>query len=584
VSPFVQLSGTVGSIWSDGTDIFVLENGATSSALQRIALQTGAISRVAVVPKAGTTDGAIWGQNGLLFLAYGFAIRAVNPANGDIPLVVGDVQIAGDTDGSGSSARFPAAYSVWGDGRDLYVADGTIRRISVAAGIPFGVPASGFQSSFTNRTGPLTISYARVRSTSNNVMPDGIAIFSFRREGVLVSETAVRAMLPLQSGRIFVEIEGNTNTGIAFANPNDRPASVNFYFTGAGGERLRDGSFTLPANGQIAAFLDQAPFLAPAGAGTFSFNASSPVGAVALLGLTNERSEFLMTTLPVVQTGSSPTGLVVLPHFAVGGGWSTRVLLVNPIEDTIAGELRVFTPEGIEQGRIPYRVAPEASEALPVPAFKDGLFVGSIYVVPDAGTTLPVASTVFSYAVGGVTVTQNGIAQTSTSRSLNLFVESVGAFGSPDSRRTGIVVANAGPFAEFVRMDLVVNSVAIPTGTMTVPAHGQIAKFLQEISGFEKLPASFEGTLRIWISPEVWNENGNGGISFMGLRGAYNTRGDFLIASLPALDLERPADNGERIFPHIVNGDGYTTQFILLSNPGAAGEILLMTQDGSVLR
>jgi hypothetical protein len=582
VSPFVQLSGALGSLWSDGRDLFVLENGA-SSALQRIALETGAISRLALIPKTSTIEGAIWGQSGWLFVAHGLVIRAVNLANGDIQLVAGDAEVPGDTDGPGSGARFPAAYSVWGDGRDVYVADGTVRRISVVAGTPFSVAASGFRSWFTNRQGPLTVSYARVVSPSSNVMPEGIAIFSFRQGGMLISETAVPATLPLQSGRIFVEIVGSTNTGIAFANPNDRATTVNFYFTGASGERLRDGSFTLPANGQFAAFMDQVPFLAPAGARTFSFSASSPVGAVALLGLINERSEFLMTTLPVVQTGSSPTAPFVLPHFAVGAGWSTRVLLVNPTEATITGELRVLAPEGIEQGRVSYRVGPGTAEAVAVPALKDGLFAGSIRIVSDPGTILPVASTVFSYAVGGVTVTQNGISQANTSHALNLFVESAGAFGSPGSRRTGIAVANAGPLPESVRLDLVVNGVAVAPVNVRVPGGGQIARFLHEIPGFENLPATFEGTLKISILHEVYNDYGNGGISVIGLRGAYNERGDFLVTSLPALDLETPVVNGERIFPHIVSGDGYTTQFILLSRPAAAGEILVMTQDGVLL-
>ena len=55
---------------------------------------------------------------------------------------------------------------------------------------------------------------------------------------------------------------------------------------------------------------------------------------------TNERGEFLMSTLPVIDTTTVPaTGTVVVPHFADGGGWITQVLLVNPTEEPMSGSL-----------------------------------------------------------------------------------------------------------------------------------------------------------------------------------------------------------------------------------------------------
>jgi len=53
------------------------------------------------------------------------------------------------------------------------------------------------------------------------------------------------------------------------------------------------------------------------------------------------------------------------------------------------------------------------------------------------------------------------------------------------------------------------------------------------------------------------------------LRGTYNECGDFLIATMPYVD-EDVSDTGtEKVFPHIVSGDGYSTQFILMSGTAA---------------
>ena len=71
--------------------------------------------------------------------------------------------------------------------------------------------------------------------------------------------------------------------------------------------------------------------------GTFTFTANIPVAAIALRGVVNERSEFLMATLPVAPLTAPTTGTVYIPHFADGGGWTTQVILVNPTDAPIGG-------------------------------------------------------------------------------------------------------------------------------------------------------------------------------------------------------------------------------------------------------
>ena len=67
---------------------------------------------------------------------------------------------------------------------------------------------------------------------------------------------------------------------------------------------------------------------------------------IALRGLTNERSEFLITTLPVAELSAAMGRTVVFPHFADGGGWTTQLILVNPTDSTLTGTFYYYVQSG----------------------------------------------------------------------------------------------------------------------------------------------------------------------------------------------------------------------------------------------
>src|SRR5215510_417694 len=173
----------------------------------------------------------------------------------------------------------------------------------------------------------------------------------FRQNDILTSEAGVAASSLIQSGRVYAEIGGPVNTGLAIANPNSQPATVSFYFV------LHDdidifarGSTTILPNGQVSKFLNESPFNGPSHSGplvafrgTFTFSSSVPIAVIALRGTTNERGEFLITTLPVVDLDApSPAGTIAIPHFANGGGWKTQIVLVNPGDRALAGTVQFF--------------------------------------------------------------------------------------------------------------------------------------------------------------------------------------------------------------------------------------------------
>jgi hypothetical protein len=442
-----------------------------------------------------------------------------------------------------------------------------------------------------------TLGVGHVRINQGGAVAAGFATFGFRRDNVLVSEATVPAADLVTEGRIYAEIGDGVDTGVALVNGTNAPVDIAFYFTDANGVVSGPNVVTVPARGQLVRFLSQAPFNAPAGlVGSFTFFAlgldpNTKVSAIAVRGFTNERGDFLMTTLPIAPVGSP---LVAngntLSHFASGQGWSTQVVLVNQTDAALDGTITFLDQSGQpatidsasgSASSFNYRIPAKGAWRLRT-ADTGTLRVGSVRVsssVPSAD--LPAAFLIFSYRSGNVTVSAAGVPAVRAANATRLFVEAVAPLG-PGSLRTGIAIAN--PNSAPVRVTLEVTnldgSATSFRGTLDIPAGGQVARFLNEIAGFESLPIPFQGVLRMTAS--------SGSIAVIGLRGRYNERGEFLASTLPTVNENDPYFNmvlqyAQFEFPHFADGGGYSTQFVLFSgwnSGGVSGTLEFLTPAG----
>jgi len=87
----------------------------------------------------------------------------------------------------------------------------------------------------------------------------------------------------------------------------------------------------------------------------------------------------------------------------------------------------------------------------------------------------------------------------------------------------------------------------------------------------------FKGVLRASTTNPV--------ISVLGVRSRWNERGDFIFTTTPATNENAPAGS-QLMFPHIVNGGGYSTQFIMFSGTPSQptnGNLQIYSQTGSSL-
>src|SRR5439155_3765228 len=166
----------------------------------------------------------------------------------------GNAYIAGFT----TSTNFPTANPL----QPTYAGglnDGWVAKISELTR-PYTITDRGGVSFSGHGTSALTTGYVRIQPNTSSMTPPAVAILGFRQNNVLINEAAMPATAPVTSGRIYAEVSGQVKTGVAIANGNNQAVTANFYFTNDAGQDSGQGSISIPANGQIARFLNEPPF------------------------------------------------------------------------------------------------------------------------------------------------------------------------------------------------------------------------------------------------------------------------------------------------------------------------------------
>ena len=349
--------------------------------------------------------------------------------------------------------------------------------------------------------------------------------------------------------------------------------TITFVLIDLTGAVVKTGSRTINPRSQVAEFLTEAPYLSGNGfQGTLTFTSTLSVGVIALRSFTNERNDFLITTLPVIDLSLAVSlGTQVIPHFAVGDGWTTQILLINPTDAPQTGTVQFFGPgsgstpgaaitvsvDGASSSIVAYTIAGRSSRRLVVTPAASGLTYGSVRVIPANSGPAPTPLVIFGYKPGQFTLSEAGV-PVITGTAFRMYVEASAA----PVILSGIAASNNTNAAVTATLELMTLA-GVPVGTSVtraIPANGQIVGYLSDF--FPTLPQPFKGTLRVSIS--------SGAVSVVALRQRYNERGDYLITTTPPSIENRSPVATARSFPHIVNGGGYTTQFVLFS--GTAGQ------------
>src|SRR2546427_4926346 len=146
-----------------------------------------------------------------------------------------------------------------------------------------------------------------------------------------------------------------------------------------------------------------------------SFTASSPVAVIGLRGFENERSEVLLSTLPVTDWPARRNHPVVFPHVADGGGLSSRIILTNPTDQTLTGRLQFISQSGqawsvVLDGQagtaFDYSIPAQGSKTFVTANASADVHIGWIRVVPATGAAYPAGVLIFSFRPAGVVITE----------------------------------------------------------------------------------------------------------------------------------------------------------------------------------
>jgi hypothetical protein len=497
-----------------------------------------------------------------------------------------------------NSGDFPVANPIQGGnagGVDTFVA--RIITSDIVNSVPFLTTAQGAASVTTaNNSQNPTFGFATAAAV-NGPAPVGFAMISLTQLGHTVSEVAIPSTPLTQFGRFFAEVTAQARSVISIANPNDDDAGVDFFFTNDSGDSSVFVHEDIGAHSQFSVFVSDPPFsLAQGTAGTLSFSSSVPVASTAFSALTNERSETVISNMPIADQTQPLAGVVNIPHFADGGGWRTSVVLVNLSEDQINGTITfVDQGSGITPGMpvavqvgddvVPtygYDIPPRSFQRIETAGSADQLTVGWIQVVPNPGTSTPQSTAVLTFVQSGITVTQVPFQGQLPQTTFRFYAETDGGnfdAGEPNSTRSAFALANPFPTPATVQLN-VANLDGSPSGltsTLQIPPDGQVAMFIHQVPGFANLPIPFRGVLTV-------NTTSGQGIVAGGIRGLYNEISTFLAATDGPI-IENGGTPSVLVFPHTAEGGGYSTQFILLNRSAqpSFGVLGFFRQNGDAL-
>jgi hypothetical protein len=226
-------------------------------------------------------------------------------------------------------------------------------------------PLSAAPGSVSDLEGPVQVGYVIITPVTSAGLPvDGssglVAFETFgEKKGNTMMPTGVLPSSMTMSAMLFVNTSGrlSRDVGVAVANPSGSATNITLTLKDKDGKEVANTEFELKAGNQKAAFVSQMfekeqnvpqDF-------TGSLVISSSEIRVAMMGLRSRGENY--STLPLTtlgflgvvpsKNGAGGIGAIILPQFAVGGGWESEIVLVNSDpSNKVYARVDLFKPDG----------------------------------------------------------------------------------------------------------------------------------------------------------------------------------------------------------------------------------------------
>ena len=432
----------------------------------------------------------------------------------------------------------------------------------------------------------LQVGYAVLTQTAIGRIPIGTALFSATNaQGILVWEAGLAAVDPLSSGRIFVDQQGGSLTALALVNPSPQSVIVTLILRDAAGNEVNRQDQAFTGGQHQALFVNQLFSGLENFTGSLSFQTSASeekLAAVTLRQSTNLNQEAIFSTLPMVDlTAAATTESIIFPQVGAGVGLSTQIVLINPSEGSVSGQIQLFGDDG---NALQLELDGAAGSTFPYQIEGNGTFqgelrstsapqVGYAMVTLEEGEQTPSGTAIFQIKSGEALISEAGMAVVTPTTSARIFVDNMGT-------QTGVALANPGNPATTVSFTLLnLNGSSLQTTTRDLAAGGHLAIFTDQL--FSEAGEGFTGLMEITSSVPI---------APVTLKLTTNERGQSILTTLPLVDLTQALIAESLIFPQIGLGNfgagAFATRLILINqetSSEAIGNLELFQSDGSAL-
>jgi hypothetical protein len=221
----------------------------------------------------------------------------------------------------------------------FYADDGTpmvVGRIDGASDTNFrySIPAVGAYLLQTDGSpGTVHVGSLQLTPDTGTTTPVGAGLFSRTSGGNLVTESGVAAATPTNHARVYVDLSGGHDSGLALAATDGGSQTVTlraYQADGATAAGAGSATVNLGGNGHRAAFVGQWISGLPANfRGVLDISAPATFAALTLRSLVNGRGDFLLTTFPIADLTRSAPAPLVFQQIAAGGGYQTEFILLS---------------------------------------------------------------------------------------------------------------------------------------------------------------------------------------------------------------------------------------------------------------
>ena len=432
--------------------------------------------------------------------------------------------------------------------------------------------ASGTLAAFSQTMGTapnIDAGYVHISPAAGRTVAAGLEVLSYRKSGILISETSTAASHPVSSGFVYAETASPVDTYLTIVNPNDTNAVIDFFAVDQDGRQFGSGEISVGPHNQVSQHLSQAPLNIPAGLiGTVEFSSTPPVVVTAYRSKLNERSELLIDSLPIFQTGKLPTvNPVALPHYANGGGWTTEIVLCNPSTQRATGRLDFIADGGA--AAIPsqaFDIPPGGLRRFQTDGITGPVPGGWMRLTAFSGYSMPLALTLFSYRSQGVEIGESSDVPASPSTTLRLFAELTNRPNGSLQSETGVAIANSSSNDVIVNLSLLsVNGVNSGIqSSFLIPAGGHFSTLLSVLPGFARIPTPFAGFLKI---------DASGPVAALAIRFDLNERGEIVFSTVPGLSGDPVPDNSGSSwwFSGYEDSGGFNSAFVVFGGENRPG-------------